>query len=558
MTESRHPEPKKKTSLLGRLKAGLKKVIGLGEKKAGPSASKQGEAHHPAKIQPHTRAAQEDRPGERRRERDGPRRDRPAREDRPPRGDRPAREERPPRENRPPRGDRPAREERPARGDRPARGGDRRERGPQREGMEEKGAPRQNFAAEAPPPPPPVPEGPFPEAFQVLGLSDAVLAAVRESGYDKPTQIQERAIPVVIEGRDVVGASQTGTGKTAAFALPTLTRLGPPGKFRCLVLEPTRELAAQVVEQFEKYGKHTGLRVLLVHGGVGYEKQRKGLQQGVDVVVATPGRLLDFMQDGTADLNDLQVLILDEVDRMLDMGFLPDVRRIVERTPKSRQTLFFSATMPPQIQTLADFALKEPTSIEIGIRFSPAETVSHYMYPVASDQRQELLLAILTKTHFESLMIFTRTKVQADQLYSALQQEGKYKVAVMHSDIRQSERERALKGFRSGEFEVIVATDLAARGLDISGVTHVINYMVPENSEDYVHRIGRTGRAQKEGDAFTLFAADEVMNVASIERLISQKIERRKLEGFDYKYTTVLDEEDKARAILTGRKKKRR
>jgi ATP-dependent RNA helicase RhlE len=214
--------------------------------------------------------------------------------------------------------------------------------------------------------------------------------------------------------------------------------------------------------------------------------------------------------------------------------------------------------MPPQIKSLAEFALTEPATVEVGLRFSPAETVSHYMYPVASDQRQELLLAILGKTHFESLMIFTRTKAQADQVYGALQEEGKYKVAVMHSDIRQTERERALKGFRNGEFEVIVATDLAARGLDVSGVTHVINYMVPENSEDYVHRIGRTGRAQKEGDAYTMFSAEELPYVASIERLISMKIERRKLEGFTYKYTTVLDEEDKARAILHGRKKKRR
>ena len=414
-----------------------------------------------------------------------------------------------------------------------------------------------NVPPEPPPPPPPVPEGPYPEKFEVLGLSAAVLAGIKETGYETPTTIQEKAIPVVLEGKDVIGASQTGTGKTAAFALPTLSRLGAPGSFRCLVLEPTRELAAQVVEQFEKYGKHTGLRVLLVHGGVGYEKQRKGLQRGVDVVVATPGRLLDFMKDGTANLDGIEVLILDEVDRMLDMGFLPDVRRIVEKTPSTRQTLFFSATMPPQIQNLADFALKEPVSIEVGIRFSPAETVSHYVYPVAGDQRQELLLAILKQTHFNSLMIFTRTKAQADQLYAALQQEGQYKAAVMHSDIRQSERERALKGFRDGEFEVIVATDLAARGLDISGVTHVINYMVPENSEDYVHRIGRTGRAQKEGDAYTLFSAEELPNVESVERLINQKIPRRKLDGFSYKYTTVLDDEARAKAILTGRAKKK-
>ncbi|WP_245846567.1 DEAD/DEAH box helicase [Prosthecobacter debontii] len=528
MSESRHSESKKKPSLLSRLTSGIKKLLGLGkttEVEAGSSAAD-------SKQKPYDKPSPEGR-GERRRDRDGgQRRERGPRPEG--RGPRPERGERPDRRG-------------PKRGDRPPR---------ERDASESK--PRQNFEPLAPPPPPPVPEGPYPEAFQILGLSDAVLAGIRDSGYEKPTQIQERSIPVVLNQKDVVGASQTGTGKTAAFALPTLSRLGAPGKFRCLVLEPTRELAAQVVAQFEKYGQHTGLRVLLVHGGVGYEKQRKGLQQGVDIVVATPGRLLDFMQDGTAKLDDLEVLILDEVDRMLDMGFLPDVRRIVERTPKSRQTLFFSATMPPQIQTLADFALKEPTSIEIGVRFSPAETVSHYMYPVASDQREELLLAILKQTHFESLMIFTRTKAQADQLYGALKQGGEYKVAVMHSDIRQSEREKALKGFRDGEFEVIVATDLAARGLDISGVTHVINFMVPENSEDYVHRIGRTGRAQKEGDAYTLFSAEELPYVASIERLISQKIERKKLDGFSYKYTTVLDEEDKARAILHGRAKKRR
>lgn len=556
VSEPRHSEPKKKASLLSRLKSGIKKVIGLGDKKKPQAKAEKIEPHHVAKMFPHEKPL-DAKSGERRRER-GPRPERSG-EDRGPRPPRPERtgEDRGPR---PPRAERSGDERGPRRehGDRPGRGPGGRSERPARERDAGDAKPRQNYELLPPPPAPPVPEGPFPEAFQVLGLSDAVLAAIRETGYEKPTQIQERAIPVVLEGKDVVGASQTGTGKTAAFALPTLTRLGAPGKFRCLVLEPTRELAAQVVEQFEKYGKHTGLRVLLVHGGVGYEKQRKGLQQGVDVVVATPGRLLDFMQDGTANLNDLEVLILDEVDRMLDMGFLPDVRRIVERTPKSRQTLFFSATMPPQIQTLADFALKEPTSIEIGIRFSPAETVSHYMYPVASDQRQELLLAILKQTHIQSLMIFTRTKAQADQIYAAVKEEGSYKVAVMHSDIRQSEREKALKGFRDGEFEVIVATDLAARGLDISGVTHVINYMVPENSEDYVHRIGRTGRAQKEGDAFTMFSAEELPYVASIERLISQKIERRKLEGFSYKYTTVLDEEDKARAILHGRGKKKR
>ena len=531
-TPRRTEHAPKKPSLFSRIKAGLKSVIGGGKKKEAAHVPAKEPAHpkehHAATIHAHKRT-HDDKPREHA-----------------PRG---------PREARPPR----ERSERPERDGRrgPPRGRERDEKRPPRGPREDRPV-RENHAPVAAPPAPPVPEGPYPEAFEVLGLSPAVLAAVRETGYEKPTTIQEKSIPIILTGRDVVGASQTGTGKTAAFALPTLTRMGAPGKFRVLVLEPVRELAAQVVEQFEKYGKHTGLRVLLVHGGVGYDKQRKGLQEGVDIVVATPGRLLDFMQEGIADLRNVEVLILDEVDRMLDMGFLPDVRRIVEKTPPARQTLFFSATMPPQIKSLADFALKDPESVEVGIRFSAAETVSHYMYPVASDQRMELLLAILKQTHFESVMIFTRTKVQADQIYAGLNQLNEYKVAVMHSDIGQRDRERALQGFRNGEFEIIVATDLAARGLDVSGVTHVINFMVPEHSEDYVHRIGRTGRAQKEGDAFTLFAADELMNVASIERLIGQKIERRKLDGFNYKYTTALDDEDRARAILTGRKKKRR
>ncbi len=527
-TPRRTEHPSKKPSLFSRFKAGLKSVIGGGKKKAVDKAPAKDHpkepVHHVATLHAHKRPH----------------------DDKPPARAPQSRDSHAPRE-------RSERDSRRGPRDRNDKRGGPPERGPR----EDKPV-RENHAPVPPPSAPPVPEGPFPEAFEVLGLSPAVLAAVRETGYEKPTTIQELSIPIILQGRDVIGASQTGTGKTAAFALPTLTRLGAPGKFRVLVLEPVRELAAQVVEQFEKYGKHTGLRVLLVHGGVGYDKQRKGLQEGVDIVVATPGRLLDFMQEGIADLRNVEVLILDEVDRMLDMGFLPDVRRIVDKTPAARQTLFFSATMPPQIKSLADFALKDPESVEVGIRFSAAETVSHYMYPVASDQRQELLIAILKQTHFESVMIFTRTKAQADQIYAALSQLNEYKVAVMHSDIGQRDRERALQGFRNGEFEIIVATDLAARGLDVSGVTHVINYMVPEHSEDYVHRIGRTGRAQKEGDAFTLFAADELMNVASIERLISQKIERRKLEGFDYKYTTALDDEDRARAILTGRKKTRR
>lgn len=404
--------------------------------------------------------------------------------------------------------------------------------------------PRGRIIPEAPPPPPPEPEGPFPEAFAALNLSPRLLAGIRDLGYTAPTPIQEKTAPLVLEGRDVIGASQTGTGKTAAFGLPVLTKMGAPDIFpRCLILEPTRELASQVVEAFDKFNRYTGLRSTAIYGGVPHERQRRALKKGVDVLVATPGRLLDFLNEGAVSLETVQFLILDEVDRMLDMGFLPDVRRIVERCPAERQTLLFSATMPAQIKTLANWALKNPAEVEIGVRYSPAETVSHYFYPVASDQRQALLLALLGQISGGSIMIFTRTKIQADRLYAILKQDSSRRVAIMHSDISQREREAALAGFREGKFDVIVATDLAARGLDISGVTHVINYQVPENAEDYVHRIGRTGRAQKEGDAFTLLAADELSYAEAIERLIGQKIERRTLEGFPYEYTVLLDPE---------------
>ena len=379
--------------------------------------------------------------------------------------------------------------------------------------------------------------------FRELEVSEALLKAVVGLGYEHPTPIQAQAIPAAMTGRDLVGASQTGTGKTAAFALPILTKLGTHGPLRCLILEPTRELAAQVEEALIGFSRFTDIRITLLHGGVGYGTQTESLRRGVDIVVATPGRLLDHLERGTLRLDQIDYLVLDEVDRMLDMGFLPDVRRIVEQCKPERQTLFFSATMPPQIEGLASFAVKDPVRIEIGQRFSPAETVSHAFYPVASDQRDDLLLALLKATDYHSVMIFTRTKAEADQIYSLLRQDPAHNATVLHSDIKQADRTRALQGFRQGEFDVIVATDVAARGLDISDVTHVINYRVPENPEDYVHRIGRTGRASKEGDAFTLLSGDEIDFAKAVERLIGQKIERRKLEGFTYLYTALLDED---------------
>jgi ATP-dependent RNA helicase RhlE len=397
-------------------------------------------------------------------------------------------------------------------------------------------------------------------SFAELGLSRPVLRAVEKAGYTSPTPIQTQAIPIALAGKDVVGASQTGTGKTAAFALPIISNLVPGLEPQCLILEPTRELAAQVEEQMRLFSYYRPLNVVLLHGGVGYGNQLEGLDKNPDIVIATPGRLLDHLSRGNMTLRSVRHLVLDEVDRMLDMGFLPDVKRIIDQCPQQRQTLFFSATMPPQIETLANWALTEPIPVEIGERRSPAETVTHAFYPVAMDQRNELLLALVNETHFESLMIFTRTKKEADTLHYLVQTHcPEAKVAVLHSDIAQNDRTRALNGFRSGEFDVIIATDLAARGLDVSGVTHVINYRVPENAEDYVHRIGRTGRAQKEGDAFTLLSADELDYAKAVEYYIDKKIERRRLEGFNYVYTALLDDSpSKPRVKRRGGGKKRR
>jgi len=356
--------------------------------------------------------------------------------------------------------------------------------------------------------------------FDELGLKETVLEAVTESGYETPTQIQAQAIPLILGGKDVIGASQTGTGKTAAFALPSLSRIEPIGKPQILVLEPTRELADQVAEQFLHYGKHTGCKVALLYGGVGHGKQDQALKAGADIIVATPGRLIDHFYRTTMRFGTLKILILDEVDRMLDMGFLPQVRKIINLCPwnneeQSRQTLFFSATMPPVIAGFAEWCLTDPATVEIARR-EVAATVSHSFFPEEAD-------------------LITNLLSQQEAIGN--------KVIAMHSDIRQSDRMKALKGFKDGTYRILVATDVAARGIDISDVTHVINYRVPENAEDYVHRIGRTGRAEKEGDAFTILTADELEYAEAVEGFIKKSIERKKLEGFDYQYTALLDTE---------------
>lgn len=396
-------------------------------------------------------------------------------------------------------------------------------------------------------------------SFAELGLSGPVLRAVTKAKYEVPTPIQAQAIPEALNGRDIVGASQTGTGKTAAFSLPIICRMGLSTRPQCLILEPTRELAAQVEEQLNLFAYYKPINVVLLHGGVGYGHQIEGLENKPDVIIATPGRLLDHLEKGNIDLSEMKFLVLDEVDRMLDMGFLPDVKRIIDQCPRDRQTLFFSATMPGAIQTLANWALKDPVEVEIGERRSPAETVTHAFFPVGMDQRDDLILKLVEKTGFDSMMIFTRTKKEADALLARLKEIDGTQPTALHSDIKQSDRTKALQGFRDGTFNIIVATDIAARGLDISGVTHVINYRVPENPEDYVHRIGRTGRAQQEGDAFTILTADELEQAAAVEHYIDQKIERKKLEDFDYHYTALLDDKPaKPRRRPAAPKRRRR
>ncbi len=382
-------------------------------------------------------------------------------------------------------------------------------------------------------------------SFEAFGLHPEIVKGVRAMGFTEPTPIQLRAIPVALAGRDLIGSAQTGTGKTAAFGLPTLSQLLPPlhtaGRARALVLEPTRELAAQVETALRDYARFTKLEIALVHGGVGYGKQREALKTGLDVVVATPGRLLDHLGERALSLDSVQHLILDEVDRMLDMGFLPDVRKIVEKCPLKRQTMLFTATLPPEIERLASFALTAPEIIEVGGRRSPAETVHHAFYPVALEQKFDLLCALLENTNYDSVLIFCRTKDGADRIAGRLRSVN-HSVAVLHSNRTQREREEALAGFKSGRFEVMVATDIASRGLDIAGISHVINFDVPQHPEDYVHRIGRTGRAQATGAAFTIVVAEDVPHVQAIERFIGQKVPRMKLDGFEYLYTALFDD----------------
>lgn len=372
--------------------------------------------------------------------------------------------------------------------------------------------------------------------FTELALLPEVLQAVVDCGYETPTPIQQQAIPPALEGSDLIGSAQTGTGKTAAFTLPMITRLArhAEGGPRGLILEPTRELAVQVDDNLANYTKHTDLRRALLYGGVKYGTQMEQIQAGPDIISATPGRLLDHLEQGNINLKNIEVLVLDEVDRMLDMGFIDQVSRIIRYCREERQTLLFSATIPDEIARLANWALKDPVTIDTGVRCTPADTVEHAIFPVAGMQKYDLLIAMIQKFDYDSILIFTRTKIDADRIARWITDHG-HAVAVLHSDRTQSERRDALAKFKSGEIEIMVATDIASRGLDISGITHVINFNVPQHPEDYVHRVGRTGRACKEGEAYTLFSSDEAGHLDAIERFIGQKLERRRFEGFRYR-----------------------
>ena len=367
--------------------------------------------------------------------------------------------------------------------------------------------------------------------FSTLGLTKPILQGVQAMGYGDPTPIQLRAIPPALEGKDVIASAQTGTGKTAAFGLPILQRLASHGRCRCLILEPTRELAMQVETAIRDFARFTDIRVASIYGGVGYGAQRSALKDGLDIVVATPGRLEDHLQQRTLRLNEIEILVLDEVDRMLDVGFLPPMRRIIAKCPKDRQTLFFSATLPPEITELASFALRDPVRIEIGASTSVVSTVKHGIYTVDPSRKFDLLLALLTATDYQSVIIFSRTKHGADKIAKKLRANN-HSVAVLHANRSQNQRIEALHGFKSGKYEVMVATDIAARGIDVAGVSHVINYDIPQHPEDYVHRIGRTGRMGRDGVTFLFVCPDEGDPLTNIEMLTGKTIESYKPEGF--------------------------
>ncbi len=406
-----------------------------------------------------------------------------------------------------------------------------------------------------------------PMSFESLNLPESILHALRDTGYETPTDIQAQAIPPALEGRDIIGRAATGTGKTAAFAIPILVALSkeseaadtetsrahegdsaprsrphhpqrkgpasPARVIRALVLTPTRELAVQNEEAFRTYGSYLELRALAVYGGVRFDRQLSKLRAGVDIVIATPGRLLDHIGRHTIDLRHVEYFVLDEVDRMFDMGFIQDVRKIIAKIPERRQTLLFSATVSSEVRRLAERVQNDALLIEVGEQRKPTDTVTQYVFPVARDRKLDLLRKILEDQEWEVVLVFCGTKDTAEFVKRRLTHHG-IDAAELHSNLSQSERKQSLDGFKSGEHRVLIATDIAARGLDIDGISHVVNFDVPRNAEDYIHRIGRTGRAEATGDAVTFVAFDEEEYVDRIEQHIGAKLERRRYMDFDH------------------------
>jgi ATP-dependent RNA helicase RhlE len=395
-------------------------------------------------------------------------------------------------------------------------------------------------------------------SFQMLNLPDAIQRALDDAGYQTPTPIQAQAIPPALAGRDIIGRAATGTGKTAAFAIPILVHMGhqpgahddaeplrkphhpgrkgasaPKRPVRALVLTPTRELCVQNEEAFTAYGKYLNMRVLAIYGGVPIDRQLKKLKDGVDIVIATPGRLLDHIGRHTIDLRNVDYFVLDEVDRMFDMGFIQDVRRIIAKIPEDRQTLLFSATLSSEVRRLAERVQHDAVLVEVGEEKKPTDTVTQYVFPVPRDRKMELLRTILENELWDMVLVFCGTKDNAEFLTRSLSHNG-IDAAELHSNLSQRERRDALDGFKNGEHRVLIATDIAARGLDIDGISHVVNFDVPRNAEDYIHRIGRTGRAAATGDAVTLVAFDEEEFLDRIEQHIGNKLERRRYKDFDH------------------------
>ena len=360
------------------------------------------------------------------------------------------------------------------------------------------------------------------------------MQGIKVAGYETATPIQEAAIPAAVRGRDIIGTAQTGTGKTAAFVLPILNKLidGPKGTPRALIVTPTRELAEQINQVIHQLSVGTNIRSATIYGGVGADRQIKALRQGVEILVACPGRLLDLIQQRQAKMNRIEILVLDEADRMFDMGFLPDVKRVIKAVPEERQTMLFSATFPAEVEVLAAQSLKDPQKISMGIS-KPAITVTHALYPVPQHLKSALLVKLLKQIDSDSVLVFTRTKHRADKVARQIAHAG-FRVTSLHGNRTQGQRQTALSGFKSGHFPIMVATDIAARGLDIESITHVINFDMPDTADAYIHRIGRTGRAHRTGDAFTLVTPEDNDMIRQLERIMKAPLERKTFEDFDY------------------------